>query len=131
MPSATLDRSMPALAQMNPCRGLADDEVAATAHDAHRLPLDQGGLGRRIVGVDGDEAPLGLGDHLLGDDEHVACAQVGPVAHGRRQGAGHHAGQIGTGRDLADAGEGNEGDALRHGRRSPPWPGRRPARRSP
>ena len=91
-----------------PVRRLADDEVTAPAEDADRLLLDQCDLGRRIVGVDGHEPPLGLRHDLLGDDDHVTLAQLGAVGGLRRQSGGHHAGQVGAGLDLADAGERNE-----------------------
>ena len=46
-PSSTFERSMPAFAHTKPCARLADDEVAAPAHDAHRLRLDERAAARR------------------------------------------------------------------------------------
>ena len=57
--------------------GLADDQVAPPAQDPHRLALDERLVAERIVGVDGDEAALGLGHDLLGDDHDVAVGEVG------------------------------------------------------
>ena len=63
--------------------GLADDQVAAPAHDADRLRFDEPAPGVAIVGVERDEAALGLRHDLLGDDEAVAgrreaCPGRGP-----------------------------------------------------
>ncbi len=54
-----------------------------------------------IVGIDRDEAPLGLGDHLLRHHEDVAVEQR---AVGRRlAGVGDEVGEHVAGPDLADA----------------------------
>ena len=110
---------------------LADDEITPTAHDAHGLLFDQCGLGLLIVGVDRHDATLGLGDHLLRDDEHIARGQGGSVGHLRCQRARHHTGEVGPGGDLTDAAQRNERDVVSHGRRSPGEPGRPPSRGSP
>ena len=52
--------------------GLGDEQVAAAPHDANGLRLHQCLLGSRVVGVDGHDPALGLGDHLLGHDHDVA-----------------------------------------------------------
>ena len=56
-------------------RRLADDQVAAAAHDAHRFLLDQRLGRRRVFGIDGHQAALGLGDDLLRDDDDVAVEE--------------------------------------------------------
>ncbi len=57
-----------------PVARLGDEQLVAAAQDPHRLGLDQGTFGSRIVRVDGHEPTLGLGDHLLGDHHHVTVA---------------------------------------------------------
>ena len=72
--------------------GLADDQVAAAAQDAHRLALDQRLVAQRIVGVDGHQPVLGLGHDLLGDDHDVAVGQGGVGRRPRPR--GDDAGQV-------------------------------------
>ena len=62
--------------------GLGDHQFAATSQDANGLGLDERRLGRRVIGVDGDEPTLGLGHHLLGDHDDVAVLKFEVV---RRQ----------------------------------------------
>ena len=94
--------------------GLADDEVAVAPENANRLLLNQGGLGRGIVEVDGHDLPFGLGHHLLGDHNHIARLQGGAAGVARRQHLGHHQGQVRSRLDLADAGQRDEGDPTIH-----------------
>ena len=58
-----------------PVAGLGDEQIAAAAQDAHRLCSTSRTLGRRVVGVDGHQPPLGLGHHLLGDHQDVAVGR--------------------------------------------------------
>ena len=66
--------------------GLADEQVAAPPHDAHRLLFHQGRLRGGVVVVERHQPPLGLGDDLLRHHEDVSAAQRRPVGSGRR----HH-----------------------------------------
>ena len=54
---------------------LADDEVAAPAHDPHRLRFDQPVSRLDVVRIEGDETSFGLGDDLLGDDETITILE--------------------------------------------------------
>ena len=74
-PASTFERSMPGVRAHEAVPGLADDEVAAPAHDAHRLRLDERAARVEIVGVERHEAALGLRHDLLGDDEAVAVGE--------------------------------------------------------
>ena len=71
----TFDRSTPAFAHMNPWRVSEMIEFAAAAEHPHRLAPDQCFFGLRVVGIDLDDAALGLRDDLLGDDDDVAVEQ--------------------------------------------------------
>ncbi len=71
---------MPALAQTKPWMVSLMMRSPATAQDPHRLLLDEGLVGERVVGVDGHQAVLGLRHDLLGDDDDVAVGEAGVVA---------------------------------------------------
>ncbi len=58
-----------------PVACLGDHEVAAAPQDAHGLRLDDAEPVGGVVGIDPHHATLGLGDDLLGDDDHVAMAR--------------------------------------------------------
>src|SRR5262249_50083943 len=59
-----------------PMLGLAHDEIAAPAENAHRLLFDQLLVRERVVGIDLDEATLRLGHDLLCHHDNVTVTQV-------------------------------------------------------
>ena len=75
--------------------GLADDQVAAATHDAHRLAFDQWLVAEWIGSIDLDQGVLGLGHDLLCDHEDVA------VLH--HAGLGDHVADVVAGTDFGHA----------------------------
>ena len=71
--------------------GLGDDERCPRAHDPDRLAQDHLELARIVVGgelagavgrldvVEPHDPPLGLGESLVRDDDHVAVLELGPI----------------------------------------------------
>jgi hypothetical protein len=90
---------------------LADDQVAAPAHDPHRLRLDQAAPGVEVVLVEVDHPTLGLRHDLLGDDEAVTVLERRGLC-GR--GIGDERRDLVAGGDLADALDGGDGERTRH-----------------
>ena len=86
VPSGTLERSTPALAQTKPC------DVSEMTRSPRRRStrtdslVHEPGLGLGVAGVDGDDPALGLGHDLLGDHHHVAVEQPRPTAVAGRPG---------------------------------------------
>ena len=73
MSGSTLDRSMPAVGAHEAVFGLADDQFSTAPHDAGGLLDHQRFVGQRIGrGRPSTKPALGLGDHLLADDQDVA-----------------------------------------------------------
>ena len=95
-----------------PVPGLADDEIAAAAHDAHRLRLDERAAGGEVVGVERHEAAFGLRDDLLRDDDAVAVDDRRAL---RDRGLGDDDGQLVAGPDLADALDRDDRQRAGHG----------------
>ena len=95
-PSSTFERSTPGVGAHEAVARLADDQVAAAAHDADRLLLDDGLVPARVVRVDAGHRALGLRHDLLGDDHDVAVPQVGG-------GVREQTGQVVAARHLGDA----------------------------
>ena len=93
VPVGHVGRSTPALAQTKPWRV----SVMSRSPRRRRTRTDSAStrrdLGRRVVGVDGDQAALGLGDDLLGDHDHVAVGQGRPSPGGARA-LGQQLGQV-------------------------------------
>ena len=96
--AGAFEASTPADAQTNPWRGLGDHERRPAADDAGGLAEDDlepprvavgagepPGLVRRLDLVQADDAPLGLRDHLLGDADDVAVAQLHRSRDQRRE----------------------------------------------
>ena len=106
---------------------LADHQVTALAENAHRLLSHQGQLGRRIGVIELDQPALRLRDDLLRDHDHVAGRELGPVGVRRRDRTGDERSQVGSGRHLAEAGDGEDLHALSRRHRPPPAPAPRPA----
>ena len=89
VPSATLDRSTPALAQTKPCRVSLITQVAAAAQDRGPTPArTSASLAAGVAVIERDQPAFGLRDDLLRDHDHVAVAQRGPAGARRRDGTG-------------------------------------------
>ena len=91
-----------------PVAGLGDEQVAAPAHDSHRLGLDEPAAGGQVGRIELDEAALDLGDDLLGDDDAVAVLARGALGARR---VDDELGEHVAGADLGDALDGDEGQA--------------------
>ena len=88
MPSATLDRSTPALAQMNPCLV----SLMMRSPRRRRMRTDsrstRAALAAGSSGSMGTRRPSALETTFWVTTSTSPAAQVGPVSHGRRQGVG-------------------------------------------